>query len=183
MEYKFKGNRDYIHGTDIYNSIIPHITTKDCINFKIKFREKIKNNLFISQPCANEKVSIIFEHDSKKVQLSLVEDKTNATGRYEYDEDKVNENSTIDREEKSIRSEVNNYSAIEHIVAAHKHLLNTIIEKKSWLFTDLEIKSPLPNSAFKFKIKIKRALGKSMVKSELIIDNETFGYITFASKT
>ena len=152
LDFCFKGNRKYVHGTDIAMKLI-----KSCAdevkNIDIAFHAITVNNMcFSTEKPEGKDVKVTFRciQDENKVVLFGIENNTSIECRYEYFEESIVDNSIVDITEKSIiLNTPTEYSFIEHIVAMNKSLLESIYTdiNGKWYFTRLEQKYILPDDA------------------------------------
>jgi len=190
IEFKFKGSRNYIHGTDMLNKSIDLVLSKP--NDKVDFRiiKMSDNNLILT----NENVlkeqkdfiaTIIFDNNEVKEKYFFVE-ATKAIGRYDYDEDSNAKLAGKDLNQKTI--ELSNcelkYTNIEIIVALTKALHNKIIDNRTkWVFvgftSNLEL---LRVKIEKIKIRLMKNFNNKLTINEIIINEQLIGQIKFSSK-
>ena len=175
LDFCFKGSRKYVHGTDIYTKLIQY-QDKDVSKIDILFHGIATNNMTFSP----DKPSV----DEVKVKLFGIENNKIVNCRYEYIEEKVITNSTVDVTEETINlNKQTEFSFIEHIVAMNKALLEKLystIEGK-WYFTRLQLnKTILMEDVSSLKITLKSNFQFKLTKSAIIVNNEEVGFIYFS---
>src|SRR5690242_20463127 len=133
LNFKFKGNRNYVHGTDIYSKILQHLSEEFTIsNLDLSFHKVVKNNLiaeFVHSNHANSDnatpASIFkFSDPTETYIVRLFETNSDVTENYEYDEEDVIKASIFNEVEKSILLNFpSSYTNIEKVVALNKRLM------------------------------------------------------------
>jgi len=193
IDFKFKGNREYIQGPDIYDSVIKYLKEafyKEIENIDMTFHKTASTNL--SGFLVDEKDTIeikdyivIFKFKSQGIDyiLGLKENEENITERVEYPEEKIIELTELLLEEKSIvlGREIE-FSGIEKIVSLNKALLQNLYPdvKGKWYFTRLQISEPISNQKDdKYKIILLRNMNFQLTKSSIEINGKQIGYIYF----
>lgn len=150
VPFKFKGGRSYVHGTDIYDSMLemvldyfgeyPH-------SVKGSFHGLLENNGIFriyesGKPLGDEQLFALFSIIMKEnmYQLILLDAGTPISLFYEYDEQKVLENMALKDETVTMQFK-STYTYIEQIVSMTKKLHMTIYPeaKGKWLFTKVHI--------------------------------------------
>jgi len=200
IEFCFKGNRNYVHGTDIFNKIVKFliqgklgINSINNLNFSI--HRQINNNInFIltnNKQIFYDDFDILFSFktaNGNEFSIYGFESNIPINCRYEYDEDKIYKFSEIDLEEKTIILNKNTgYTFIENIVAMNKFLLTKVFETENigkWFFVRLELNNFHMNNIRDFhpiKLQVKTNLGLRMIKSYIKSGNIE-GYIYFSLK-
>ena len=192
LEFFYKGQRDYVHGTSIYKKIINLLEENgytDITNLDFKFHNIIRNNLNFEIYSANnlkkEKsdCSMNFMFQNSKYYIFLNENKSPVKKRKEYLENKIVEKSNYDFHSKSASLiPFGKFNNIENIVALNKSLHEKLYETKNgkWFFTRLQIEKPLPVNCKKIEIKIVKDKSFRLTKSEIYIDKFVIGYIYFS---
>jgi hypothetical protein len=185
LKFQFKGDRDYVHGTDMLNKFLD--VYEDISNFSIRIKKITNRNLRILQEVSNEIIvaTIVVE---KKTGLNktffLVEADSNAEGRYPYNERELVSCSTIDDRQETITMTLKpSYTLIENIVALHKKLVTKLISSDlKWLFVGMEMKQ-IPNisKSDQATIKIEKKLGTKLIKSSVWINKNNIGSIRFSA--
>lgn len=143
-DFCFKGKRTYVHGTDMYKILV--MTVKKLgyqPNFLIlSFHKLCETNVDLYLLDEGEIASDYVLHATVKDQekdLTIVgmQSEEKVTCRYEYDESLVTKDTTFS-DNKAVVSLSDNYTIIEHLVAATKSYHVGMIEGR-WLFSKLKI--------------------------------------------
>lgn len=195
LRFCFKGDRNYVHGTDIYNAIIKFIKEEQgLINIRkidISIHEIIKNNL--SAELFNNKdadiegkpaVVFSFMHTSDKYRLLLSENDQKIDCRHQYREEDIISSCKIDIKNKKIElATESGYSNIENYVAMNKALLKSIYHdvKGKWFFTRLQTDLYEETSIFRsLTVELKHNFNFKLTKSLIRMDNREIGYLYFS---
>ena len=192
LEIPFKGNRNYLHSTDLYNAFFS--TLENYIS-----PDKIKNPFLLFKRIINQPVQVTFK-DFKgeyKARFSLDLDKItyrahvferqgNVSQRIPYSEEKITSNCQLNLGNKSIlinHDQENPYSIIESIVAANKKLHLTLFDKYpgKWLFTEVKSTIPLYEKPWtKIEVRLESNLSTKLTKSIIFVDEINLGHICFS---
>ncbi|MFY8285232.1 hypothetical protein AAEU31_17160 [Pseudoalteromonas sp. SSMSWG5] len=173
--FQFKGDRNYLHGTDTFDKISELLTNEFITD--ISFRKTTVKQCVISDLKISNVVSVI---KTNIRTYYLCESDENITERYDFDEDALVSNAIIDDKVVSMNMD-SNYSFIENIVALTKLLNNNLDKPKygKWLFG--QYRSQIDNRNFSGKIEIesvKRIAGK-FSENLIYLDGKLAGKIMF----
>lgn len=187
----FKGNRNYIHGTDIFNEMIKLFINKKLTDFQFTIHKMSMNNKgaiyfttsleefkSITQPLH---ITASLDVDSKKYWIAFLfeEEQLEKTDRIPYDEQALIEKCHVSEERISLR-EISPYTFIETIVCMQKKLLQTLFPNKDkWLFTKIiltEYTANYKNVAILFR----KNFNFKLVKSDIFINDTLAGEIYFS---
>jgi hypothetical protein len=173
----FKGNRTYLHGTDMYDGILAALDTKSfSIDGPLRFRiNRIAQNAV--DVLAFEAGETVTRPRNGVASLTiggaaafLVESDRDIEDRVAYDDNATDANVQISGD--SIRlSAAEGLTAIEAIVAITRSLHRTALpsSKKRWMFTGLDLIRPLkPTDASDCTVTIETRLGVSLTKSAIV---------------
>ena len=130
FKFEFKADRNYLHGTDIFNKISDALIDEYILD--ISFRSTTNLQCFLSKDKKNKVIAII---KTQFRTLYLIESDKLISERYDFDEDELVSCSVIKENKISMYID-HNYSYVENIVALTKKLNNTL-DKPSvgkWLF-------------------------------------------------
>ena len=192
LNFKFKGNRNYVHGTDIYTKVLQHLSKEFTIsNIDLSFHKVVKNNLiaeFLPGDHVNSDNAIPasifkFTEPVKTNIVYLFETNNEVTENYEYNEEDVIKASIFKGDEKSILlNSPSSYTNIEKVVALNKRLLeNLFTDAGKWFFTRITIDKDLNQQQPEIiTLKLIRNIGSKITKSLILFDGEEQGYIYFS---
>lgn len=184
----FKGNRNYLHGSDIYN-YITNIQKKKYKKLTITFSSMIKKNIVfkvhkikkIEQLKFKNKphVNALFEFSNYFINYSIFESKKKIQGKYYYDENLMNFFFKI-KKNSSHCNFTTSYSSIEVLIALNKYFHNKKIKKAQWLFSKLILHSELLEANKKnFKLKLINNKFNKYTSNRIFQNNEEIGTIEF----
>lgn len=187
LEFCFKGNRNYVHGTDIFNKLLEILKSEGIRNSEIDLSIhgiSTKNiTLLKTKPENLHDIRFVFSYfdqKNKKHHLFAIENEQEIDCRYEYPEEEIcNQSiSNLKLNEIELLNE-NDYSFIENIIALNKHLINVMFPNVigKWYFTKLQLKKILFNKIYPIKLVFVRKFNFSLVKTEIFINNDSIGYV------
>lgn len=184
LELSYKGNRNYLHGTDIFNAVHGYLPGDAFIKC-IAFRRLASWQLGLARECPDNEAALVGDvvirlDNGEEVHWYLVETSEDITNRHSFDEDALVQESTIDGNE--IYKERNaRYSLIEEVVALNKALCNHIapLRNAKWLFGQLDLFGPWSDDVARVCLRQKALLGKSLVVCDLYLDGVAVGSIRF----
>lgn len=191
LEFCFKGNRTYVHGTDIFNKLIEylHDENKVVLSLDLSFHGIANSSLMLSDTKPDNENSLKFAfkymdiNNNKQILYGSESNKT-IDCRYEYDEDLICKASILDVKKQKIElCEDTNYSFIENIVALNKYLLENLFPdaKGKWYFTRLQLKEDInKNKIDAIRLEFKTNFNFKLTKTEIFIDNKALGFIYFS---
>lgn len=188
LDIKFKGNRNYIHSTDIFHAI--EIATKAHFGAKawvclLGIRNLIYNNCFLILPEKSEELRIphvafvtVKTGENKRNGFIITSDEP-VLKRYQFDE-KIIYHSTTIVEQSALQQYKTSFSPIEEAVSLTKLLHNTLYPQQTgrWIFSELQLNSPFSDRDL-FTITILQNLAGRMTTSTIIQNNKRIGRISF----
>jgi hypothetical protein len=194
LNFKLKGNRNYIHGTDIYSKISAYLNSENfqVSNINLSFHKIVTHNLkgklfsgdTISSDIKNPACVFKFIHNMIEPQIiCLFETDERVTESYAYDEEKITDAAKFNNEDKSISlTSAIRYKNIEKVVALNKVLLtNLLTNSGKWYFirltTDGDINEKTPDS---INLRLVKNKGSKITKTLILFDEREQGYIYFS---
>lgn len=200
LNFKFKGNRNYIHGTDMYNLIIEQLIEKCFISFDSKF--KISIHQFARNQCdlifSKESDSSFFIPENQIAEFEILHNEHKIIGyltevdrvidcRIPFNEDIIENLSTIDNFTITMKDDISGfgYSPIEITVLMAKklHYNNYPLSEGKWIFVKLDLTRLFKNNdSDKIKINMIHNFKNQLTKSEIYVENFLIGYIYFSVK-
>ncbi|WP_420401444.1 hypothetical protein [Flagellimonas sp.] len=193
LNFKFKGDRDYVHGTDIYTRLVEvlkqeyeplemlELSFHKVANKQLKMLvlEQEDNSLgFSNQACIFK-----FNHKGQKYLVGLSETDENVKERYDYVESEIEQMAVIHAQEKRIGlAPKDKFSNIELVVAMNKILLSHILpDPGKWYFARLQVSEDVnPIKASNIEIQLIKNIGSKITKSSIAFDGEIIGNIFFS---
>lgn len=190
LDFCFKGNRNYIHGTDIYNNVSQYLDNNEIqiSTIDLSFHGVAKTNLKISdsRPFDDSFVKFVFKYTDKtesKIVLYGIENDKKVECRYEYPEDDICSLSELNLEKQEVTlKKDSSFTFIENTVAINKYLLDNIFSdvKGKWYFTRLQIRQIPKNTIYPLKLVFKANFNFKLTKTEILINDESIGFIYFS---
>ncbi|AJD05314.1 hypothetical protein ACUMG2_000808 [Campylobacter lari] len=191
LEFNFKENRNYIHGTNIYNTLLSIYKDDIISNFEISFHNIAYNNIILTDTKPDDLKDLRFichfiAKDSMIHYLYGIDNPlSKPTLSKPYPEENITKDATINHDEKSIiLNNTSNFTYIEEIVALNKHLLNNIFPqaKGKWYFSKLQFQNIPLEKSYPIKIVFKSNFNFLIVKSEIYFNDKFLGFIYFSLK-
>jgi hypothetical protein len=192
--FEFKGNRNYLHGTDFYRFTVEY--SAQCLPegtrlSQLSFRKlaRFQCELKMQRPDTGTLVATgkFNLSDGSTIPFWWVEENTLVGGRYEFDEDELVASALITSSPTSISMQktTEDYTCIEVLVALTKKMHNKIAlpSKGKWLFGQLNLTQNLPIEYERAQIKLQSILHDKFSVSEIWLDEILIGQIRFILET
>lgn len=190
LNFCFKGNRTYVHGTDIYNKLLDYVENMKCgiSSIDLSFHGITKKNIKISEEKPQDEDLLKFAYrytdkENNKTILFGIENNEEIECRYEYAEEDICILSELDLENQVvILKKDSSFSFIENTVAINKFLLENLFSDVNgkWYFTRLQIKEIPKDKFYPLKLVLKANFNFKLTKTEIFIDEESIGFIYFS---
>lgn len=192
LDFCFKGNRTYVHGTDIFNkslTLFQQLGYTELKKIDIAFHHIVEKNLtFLPEydgDNENIKVTVKFESVDGLHRFVAIENGIDIDCRYEYPEENIVRASIVDIENKMMTlQEPLAFSFIEKIVAMNKGLLEKLFENVDgkWYFTRLQLNDIMINdvSTRKISLMFKSNFNFKLTKTAVAVDDKEIGFIYFS---
>lgn len=195
LEFQFKGKRDYVHGTDIFNEVcrfaVETLNVASIVGIEMNLHKIMRTNLkveVLDDPGAKKRddtcVTFSFTSAGVRRKLFLSENGAPVEGRYPYPEEDIINASALDVEQRSFKlSRACGYSDIEIFVAMNKGLLDELFPSHGgkWYFTKLELAERRGKTGFdNIELKLIKNVGLKLTKSSITVDGRNLGNIFFS---
>lgn len=191
LELSFKGERDYIQGTNLYTAVteaVKDIFVQDrpWINY-IAFRQFARSGCTIAlggEPLASFPLVGHFacQKSEGKIKGQIYETFELIEKRLPFNEEQMIKTAVI--EEKSImQSKRAGFLAIEEVVFLTKHLHNSLLPPKQgkWFFAQIDLMAPFSNDdTALYAIHLKQNIANRMTISEIEENGHILGKINFS---
>jgi len=192
--FKFKGDRNYIHGTDMYNHTLKQLVkahefnTSNRVRFSIHSIASRQCQLILGEPGEsfskpnNLIADLVIETPEGPIAAMVVETDQPVTERYPYDEAKIESLCEITDQQIEIKGN-SGYTPIEVAVAMNKQLHNHLLPHKDgkWFFTRIDLDRLLKKEhSENLTIVFKHNFNNRLTKSELLFRGESIGNIFFS---
>jgi hypothetical protein len=178
--FKLKSNRNYLHGTDIYNYFIKNKFR----NIKITFKKKIKKQPYIfnifKEKITNKDLCILeYNYYKRKYLIGLRETKKKILSTYDYNENEFYKYFKLRKNGASCNFK-SKFKSIEVLVALNKFYHNEKIRNTNWYFSKLKLNEPFDeNRLKKFNIKIKKNIVNKFTIMNIYKNKKKIGEIDF----
>jgi len=184
LNFYFKGNRTYIHGTDIMMALLECFVDKELAEIDVKFHgvSKTNLNLVAGDELTDAKVNVSLLVDGEEQIFHMIESGEEIDCRYEYDEDGLISHCQLDIDNQQVhQSAITGYSVYENFVAMNKYLLESLYpeEQGKWYFTRIEQKKLISDEAL-ITIKLIKNFNFRLTKSDILLDGEKLGSVYFS---
>ena len=193
VELRFKGDRTYLHGTDVYASAVdclqqrwPGIEGRCRFSFHrvtshpvLALLDSFQNGRSKPENCVAD---MHLTGGKNEASIWFVEREGAIAGRYAYDEDAVVKDCIVSGSCIS-RAGSSHYSTIETIVAMTKRLHNVVAlpAQGKWLFTRLDLKRLLrARDAEELSVTLAGEPKASLTRSNIAVHGEQLGSIFFS---
>jgi hypothetical protein len=189
FEFRYKGDRGYIHGTDILNqttewlaSIRPDISDIDIAFHKLAVRQ-LRGIATIPGDGVDPVAVCSYTTGGERARVSLLEIDQAVLGRYPYQEDDIVKEMKIDlTKRQGVLNGDTHYSDIEVFVAMTKTLHYKVFQQLpgKWLFVRGRFPWALKNSmANERTITIAASFNDKLTRSAAMMDGVKVGEIYF----
>ena len=190
LQLQFKGDRDYLHGTDMFTSVLSRLQTVT--------GDKVTDIDFSFHRIVRGAVDLVLSDDSKdldpvavcqyavagtKQRAYVVETEEPVLGRYEYPEQEIVDATTIDVERRVCELEGDlPYADIEIWVAMTKALHQDVFAdlKGKWLFVRGRFSVYEPKGSGPRELSIKANFNNKLTRSEAVRGGQKVGEIYFS---
>lgn len=191
IEFLFKGKRNYIHGSDIFNTIISTYSGNIISNIRFTLHDFVRTP-FCQLHLADNKntlntiqnIRARFQYDENGIThwLALTEatdDKT-STGRYDYDEDQLISLYRMGNESIFL-TEQSPFTFIETILAMNKYMHQQLFPEAigKWIFTRIDLDTRYDerkNLALHFK----HNMNYRLTKCDIMVNGNKVGDLYFS---
>lgn len=196
INFCFKGERDYVHGTDIFNKTMQAITNHDQrrqfeqVDMVIRGITHHNMDLYAEESAPADqaaKVTISLNNGNDRIGLVLLENEELIRCSYAYAEHEIISAAKLDKDTQTIELDhFSGYTLIEKIVALNKGLLHGLYPEApgKWYFTRIRI------SAFKLfdgqeddvklRLALKQNLQFKLTNTMFYINDHLAGNIYFS---
>lgn len=191
VKFCFKGNRDYVHGTDIYKKIIDILSKEYNLsivsNFRLFIHRFAKNNCYMflgkvddNEPPQEYVANFSYKIDNTIFKGYIIEESEIIECRYPYDEEQITKLCCVDGKKVYLLEKSPN-SFIETVVAMTKHLHYICYPTSAkWVFTRLDLTEILNKEGDYIHIDLIQNLNNLLTKAEITCNNKVVGKIYFS---
>jgi len=189
LKFCFKGDRTYVHGTDIYNKIVELLSSQiKNEKFDLSFHGIARKNIDLVSQMPEHESSLKFVCkyvgvNNHKNILYGVENSIDIECRYKYPEEDICNLSELNLQNQEVILEENSsFSFAENTVAINKYLLENLFPnvQGKWYFTRFQIKNKPSSDMYPLKLILKANFNFKLVKTEILIKDKSIGFIYFS---
>lgn len=192
LTLSYKGTRDYLHGSDFFNTLMDlseEITgISGSFIERLTFRRYAKRMCYITNTKPSEQDKIVGQvrymnpRDNSHLIFWLVETDKSITDRYPFDETDMLSGCELNQEKRSVVLPKRTiFTPIEDIIVLTKYLNYAIspISNGKWLFGQLDLTEPLLDNYQMLEIHMKNLIEKKFSVNDIKIDGRQIGTIRF----
>lgn len=191
IEFQFKGARNYIQGTDMFNVMISSYPDVDVTNIRFTVHGFVSTPLCLlysadSKEALNEVADIRarcqFDAEGVTHWLALTQGEGDeiSGSRYEYDEERIISSCRMEKEG-IVLAQQSPYTFIENIVAMSKYMHQQLFPEAvgKWIFTRIDLTADCDereNLALQFK----HNMNYRLTKSDILVNDKKVGDLYFS---
>ena len=199
MELPFRGQRTYLHGTDLYNAVtsvlvdqFPHLRGgRVAVNFHTLLQKQPDllvgaGDLDAERARVEYRGEFVIGDGEQAGRALILESNREVTRRILCPEDRLMEKAQVDPATRRASMEPADATPIENLVALTKKLHLTVLPELSrkWLFVRLMLARPLPAERPRhMEVRLQGVMGDRMTRCGVWFDNELVGTIFFCTPT
>lgn len=185
LYFRFKGGRDYIHGSDIFDALDAWFEESGQRVQELSFRHFSRNHLACVFDDPRDDITVegkSVDEKGKQDPFWLVETPETVTERYSFDEEAITGHADIEGDTIEANA-TEGYSVIEQIIALTKALnyARTPDVDGKWVFGQLRLRAALPKEVACYRIRQKILLAGCFSVQEILLDGRAAGQIRFIS--
>lgn len=192
IKFQFKGERTYIHGPDMFNTMLEaSVPTSEISNIRFTVHDFVHTPLCKLYQTENKselsevvdiRTRCQFEINGCTHWLALTEYTSDvlSSGRYVYDESLIVRLCDFQNEKVSIEGK-SPFTFIETVVAMNKYMHEQLFPSVSgkWIFTRIDLDSNC-NAREKLELRFKHNMNYRLTKSDVLVDGVKVGDIYFS---
>jgi hypothetical protein len=185
FHFRFKGQRNYVHGSDIFNALEVEFRPDGKHVSVLSFRHFAQNQLqaHFEKPGDSEGVVVegqLRESAGREIPFWLTQTGEAVKDRYPFDEDAITGPAMIDGDTITAPG-LAEFSVIEQVIALTKALNYAKSPDVSgkWVFGQLKLQQALPEAASRYLIRQKSLLANRFSVQTVVLDDIPVGEIRF----
>ena len=186
LELPYKGNRDYLHGTDIFQFLDNYFRSKYAFLDSLSFRAFANTQLKISfgkpsSPMQTIYAEGIVKYPLKETQFWLVDSGSIVTTRTPFDESIITKFAIIESDQ-VVLDRPNKFKLIEKLVILTKFCSNfiSLLNTGRWILGKIHLSQPLPLEWHRLVITRIAYLGKKRLsRYNICVDSVNIGQVLF----
>lgn len=191
VTFKFKGARNYIHGTDMFNAVISGATGATIENIRFTIHDFVHTPVCQLYSADNKEdlshvqgICARFQYDENGIThcfaLAESDGDANSGERYEYDEDRIVSLCALEQD-KIVLKEHSPFTFIETAVAMNKHMHQQLFPDApgKWIFTKIDLNTAI-DARDNLALQLKHNMNYRLTKSDILLNNNKVGDIYFS---
>lgn len=191
IEFRFKGNRDYIHGTDMFNVMSACFPSLGMSNIRFTVhgfiytplcRLYVTGNKDALSEVPDVRARCQFEVDgaTKWLALTQLEGDTTTGTRYAYDENRITTLCKIG-DAGVVLTSMSPFTFIESVVAMNKFMHEQMFPEAvgKWIFTRIDL-TRFCDERENLEIQFKHNMNFRLTKADVLVDGAKVGDIYFS---
>ena len=191
IEFQFKGKRNYIHGTDMFNAMVTSYPGSGMNSIRFTVHDFVRTplcRLYLSE--SKDELNTVpdirarsqFEAEGITHWLALTQGNGDPTtgGRYAYDEEQIISACRMD-EESIVLVEQSSFTFIETIVSMNKHMHEQLFPDVTgkWIFTRIDLDTRCEDRE-KLALRFRHNMNYRLTKSDILVNDKKVGDIYFS---
>ena len=183
LDLPFKGGRDHLHATDLFDALVGLTGAKAGLSLRIQRMMRTSVAATPMDQLSHRRDATAFfqwSDGSDRRTLAVCEDGRSVERRVPYDEDDVTASSKLEGSTIHLQPSPR-YSFIERVVAHQKLLLNRTIAQIPWLFSRIEI-GLVPSAEAELSLTLADRVGIRLVRSDITEAGGKIGSICFSAR-
>ena len=192
LPLRYKGSRNYLHGSDFFNSLTKH--TEEITGHSSYFVQRLTFRCFATNICEitadqpRDPESIIGEVQFSMLQRSakqkhfIVHTNHEVAGRYPFDESCIIDLVNLDlQQRRAILLDRSEFTPIEEVIVLTKYLNSSISPTSNgkWVFGQLVLSEPLTDKCMSVEVRMKNLIERKFSVNTISVDGRQIGTINF----
>jgi len=176
-DFAIKGQRDYLSGSIVFDFIVDKLR-RDPRQLEIVFYEKTLNNCLFVTDAPPADATLVGKYRDPEGTVYILETPETIIRRVDYPEDKIVAACRFDGVTAEVSADIPDFSFIEKLVAAYKHMLQVMHagENHKFIFVQLKLQR-IPAGAF--SIRHERKLGNGFFQAAILEGETRLGAVFF----
>lgn len=191
IEFQFKGARNYIHGTDMFNTMLSTCPSEALSNIRFTVHDFVRTpvcRLYLADSMdelnavTDIRARCQFEVNGATRWLALTQGAGDATtgGRYGYDEERITSLCSVAGEGIALGLQ-SPFTFIETVVAMNKHMHEQLFPEVQgkWIFTRIDL-AAFCSARENLSLQFRHNMNFRLTKSDILVNGSKAGDIYFS---
>lgn len=191
IEFKFKGSRNYIHGSDLFNAMIPVNLSIGVHNLRFSVHDFVYSpvcQIYLTDnketlnnlPHINARCQYDMEGITHFLALTQVGNDASLAGRYKYDEEEILSLCHMEGEGIALIQH-SPFTFIENVVAMNKHMHQQLFPDAlgKWIFTRIDLMHGCDEQE-SIALQLKHNMNYRLTKTDILVNGVKVGDIFFS---